>query len=289
MSVIDVSMMWSKAGGKFTSERFNPFSDKFTISEAYAVQAEIGDNAVTIEETLGSMGLPNYGDRHVSGRNAFVNDINITPFNSPIFWVVEVNYDGIDFDTGPVDVEWTDNSTSEPTDRDWNGIPILTAAGEQVEGLTVEIADQVCVIRRKFIFINTYAIAAYRRSVNSDTFLGWPPGTARLVGYSAKNSFKFGVTLEMWDVTARIHFKQPYANTTTEQAWYNRWRHEGLYINAVPNDPTTWQRARDAMGEEVSKPVLLKLDGTQETDPNLAVYKHSQVYDSLPYSLLGLT
>jgi hypothetical protein len=47
-------------------------------------------------------------------------------------------------------------------------------------------------------------------------------------------------------------------------------------------------RAVDEMGQEVSKPVLLKLDGTQETNPNAAAFIHTQVYGSLPYSGLGL-
>jgi hypothetical protein len=42
------------------------------------------------------------------------------------------------------------------------------------------------------------------------------------------------------------------------------------------------------MGQEVTKPVLLKADGTVETDPAAAVFNHTQVYDSLPYSGLGL-
>jgi hypothetical protein len=48
------------------------------------------------------------------------------------------------------------------------------------------------------------------------------------------------------------------------------------------------QRARDGQGQEVTKPVLLKTDGTLETNPNSAVFIHSQVYGSLPYSALGL-
>ena len=85
-------------------------------------------------------------------------------------------------------------------------------------------------------------------------------------------------------MTARIQFRYPYANTTPAQAWYKRWRHEGLWENLGG----IIQRARDNLGQEVTKPVLLKADGTKETDPDAALFIHSQVYGSLPYSGLGL-
>jgi hypothetical protein len=64
-----------------------------------------------------------------------------------------------------------------------------------------------------------------------------------------------------------------------------------LYINAspTPDAQVIWQRARDMMGQEVTKPVLLKANGTQEYDPDNAIFQYTKIYDSLPYSALGLT
>jgi hypothetical protein len=73
----------------------------------------------------------------------------------------------------------------------------------------------------------------------------------------------------------------PYGGATAAQAWYKRWRHEGLIL-------ANGGRAIDSTGIPASRPVLLKLDGTQETDPEAAVFVYTQVYDSLPYSGLGL-
>jgi hypothetical protein len=160
----------------------------------------------------------------------------------------------------------------------------MTVNLEPVDGLSMDVADQVVVITRKFLSINTAGIAAYRRATNSDTFLGWPPGTARLIGFSAKNRFVYNGLQEEWNVTARIQFREPFANTTNAQAWYKRWRHEGLYISSGG----IVRRATDAQGQEMTKPVLLKVDGTQETNPDNAYFFHTQVYGSLPYSALGL-
>lgn len=280
MSVINVSKMWSKNGGSFTSERFDQFASTYAFTEGYQVLCDID---TPIDQVAGANGIPQPGQQHSSGIYAHVN--NIAPEQiSPIMWQVIVGYEGVNPYTGSVEVEWTDSATSEPIDRDFNGRALVTVNGEPVEGLSFDLADQVCVISRTFIGIDLQAIANYRHAVNSDIFLGWPPGTAKLVGYSAKNTFKFGAPQELWSVTARIQFRKGLMGASDAQAWYKRYRHEGIYVNVGG----FIQRARDLQGQEVTKPVLLKADGTQETNPDNAVWLYSKIYDSLPYSGLGL-
>jgi len=279
MSVINVTKMWSKTGGQGTSEKYDAFATAYSLTEGYQVLAEIGDLTPTIAD---DPNIPQYGDQHPSGVEAYVRAKDVQQV-SPIFWQVILGYVGEPFDA-TVDVEWSDAASTEPIDRDFDGRAIVTANGEPVDGLSMDISDNVVVIRRKFFMVDTFIASQYRYATNSDTFLGWPPGTARLVGYSASNQFKFGAPLEMWDVTARIQFRWPFAGATAATAWYKRWRHEGLYIN----DGGTVRRATDDQMQEVTKPVLLKTDGTQETNPDNAVFYYTQVYGTLPYSGLGL-
>lgn len=282
MSVIDVTKMWSKSGGAFTSENFTIATAKYNFTEAWQVLCEIGDTA---DIAVGAVGIPSLGEIHSSGSPSYAKTFNATPLG-PTLWVVTVGYEGIptvDATDDAVSVEWSDTSSTEPIDRDYSGRAIVTFNGEAVEGLTMELADQTCVISRRFSDINTFTISAYRHATNSDTFLGWPPGTARLVGFSAKSEFNYGSTTG-WDVTARIQFRAGLAGASSAQAWYKRWRHEGYYIK----DGSLIRRATDSLGQEVAKPVLLKADGTQETDPDNAVFYYTQVYGSLPYSGLGL-
>lgn len=281
MTVQSVTKMWSRNTGKFDADKYFTYANKISITEAYQVVAEVGDTSATIEE---SSLLPRHGVQHESGRQAYVSSISPEQIG-PFFWIVTVTYDG-DFQDDLLDIEWTDTTSSEPIDRDWNGAAIMTANGEPVEGLTVDIADQVAIVRRKFLTFNSYSISAYRRATNSDTFMGWPPGTCRLVGFSAKNTFFVNGPVEQWDVMARFQFREPYANTTPAQAWYKRWRHEGLWVKS--GTPGVIQRARDQQGQESPKPVLLKEDGTQELNAENALFVHTQVYGSLPYSGLGL-
>ena len=279
MTVQNVTKMWSKTGGSLSSEKLTAIDQVWGVTEGYQVLAQVGDS---VDVVVAAAGIPLIGSQHSTGIDAYVESVSPEQL-SPIFWQVMIGYRGLVNDNA-VDIEWTDSQTTEPIDRDFYGRAIVTANNEPVEGLSMDIADQIVVIRRRFLSINTATIGAYRRSTNSDTFLGWPPGTARLVGFSAKNAFLAGAPNERWDVTARIQFREPFANTTPAQAWYKRWRHEGLYIK----DGAIVRRATDAQGQEMTKPVLLKLDGTQETNPDNAYFFHTQVYGSLPYSALGL-
>lgn len=279
MSVIEVSKMWSKTGGSLSSEKLSAIDQVWSNTEGYQVVATIGTTELDV---VNADGIPRIGDQHTSGVLSYCEKLDPVQI-SPIFWMVTASYRGVS-NTDGVSVRWTDTVTTEPVDRDINGRAIVTANNEPVEGLSMEVADQVCTITRKFLTINTAGIAMYRRATNSDTFLGWPPGTARLIGFDAENQFLYGTPNERWTVTARIQFREPYANTTPAQAWYKRWRHEGLYIN----DGSVIRRATDDTGNDVPRPVLLKVDGSQETNPNNAYFVHTQVYASLPYSALGL-
>ena len=283
MSALNLTKMWSKSGGNFTSENFTLATAKYNFTEAWQVLCEIGDTANIAVEAAG---IPVLGEIHPSGKPSYAKTFTPTPMG-PTLWIVTVNYEGLptaQSEEDNVSVEWSDTSSTEPIDRDFDGFAITTENGEPVEGLTMDIADQTCVITRRFNAINTYTIAAYRHATNSDSFLGWPPGTARLVGFSAKSEFAYGSSIGGWNVTARIQFRAGLAGATDAQAWYKRWRHEGYYVKKG----SIVVRATDSLGQEVAKPVLLKADGTQETDPDAAVFYYTQVYGSLPYSGLGL-
>lgn len=282
MSVVDVTEMWSKLGGSISCEKNDALDQKYAFTRGFQVLHTVDTDPLDV---INATGLPLFGQQHPNGLRAFVVNKSEPQRVSPILSQLIVSYEG-EADSAEVDIEWTDNSTTEPIDRDWDGAAIVTENNEQVDGLSMEVADQVVIISRKFLTINTPSIAQYRRATNSDTFLGWPPGTARLIGFSAKNKFKYNAPSEQWDVVARIQFREPYANTTDAQAWYKRWRHEGLYVRDTPGGII--RRAIDSFNQEMTKPVLLKDDGTEETDPDLAVFRHTQVYGSLPYSGLGL-
>lgn len=227
--------------------------------------------------------LPKAGDSYDILPEMRVTDRNFTR-RGPGYWECLVTYTGKannPIEEKPIYV-WGDTNSSEPIDEDWDGNPIVTANNEPIEGVTMEVADTVLTVRRNFRQFSPWLTSQYRHSVNSDTFASYPPGTARLVKYNAE--LKWDDTDNgYWDVSATIQFRYPY-NTTNEKAWYARVRHEGYYEKVG----SIIVRAVDDHQEPVTKPVLLKADGTRETDPEAAVWLEFKKYQPLTYSSLGL-
>lgn len=281
MAVVDTTKMWSKSGGSFASALADPFDQVFAFTEGYQVLSDTVDDNIAL--IINGNGLPRNGDIHSSGFPAYVTSLKATPIG-PVFWMVEVGYEGESDEPATVDVKWSSVMSTEPVDRDFFGRAIVTANGEQIEGLSVDISDPVVVITRKFLSFNSGQILPYWKATNSDTFLGYPPGTARLMAWDATNRFSYGGPREAWTITARVQFREPLANTLPSQAWMKRWRHEGLQ----ELKDGTIGRAQDSFGQEETKPVLLKIDGTRERNPDAAYFFHTQVYGALPFSALGL-
>ena len=292
MSVVDVTQMWSRDASSITSSEANRSRIQFNFVTAYQVlldEATENFHAELINQAIGA-GLPYIGDPFPDPTVAALV-VDVTPSRmSPILWLVEVKYEGfpINEDEG-TQVEWSDVTTTEDIDQDFLGRAIVNVNGEYVQGLTMDLSDPVLVLRRKFFSINIAAIHAYRHSVNSDNFFGFPPGTARLVGYSASARFAGGAQQGWWDVTARFQFRWPY-RTTADKAWFKRYRNEGYMIRVNAFDGLGIRKRKKAVDffkTESNTPILLNDDGEEEVDPNRAVWLYAQVYGSLPYSALG--
>ncbi len=279
--------MWSRQSGSAESpdgkQRILNMQRAFTVTLAASDPLEVCYQA---------SGLPLVNDPYPG--TLFVVCRNLSPQRvSLIMAVVTASYSGeigpTDATSSPVDneviVSWRNATTDEAIDQDWNGKAIVTKNNEPIDGITERIADQVATIDRNFLTINMYAIRAYLKSVNSDTFLGWPAGTARLMEYNASNVITNGVA-GFWKVSATVQFREPY-NTTDDKAWYKRVRHEGYLVRDAAGETPhiAWDEKTKT---PVTKPILLKEDGTRETDPDNAHWLEFQTVDSLPYSALGL-
>lgn len=290
MAVHSVTEMWSTKDGSLAQD-----GKKITRTyrKAFQVVHDIGEPRDLIER---ASTIPRIGDPHERSIFVRAKNVNSQP-RGQIMSIVFVDYLGeVDRDEenkSPVDfkpdIQWGDASSIEPIDEDINGDPIVTATGEPIDGITMDVNDPVATIKRNFLTFNQYAMYEYRRSTSSDSFLGFPAGVARIVNYNAQMQY-YEDTDAYWAVTAQIQFRVT-IRTTPERAWWKRIRHEGYYcfIDDPFNPGTKIKvRARDENGEPTTRPVLLKADGTQETDPTKAHWLEKQVFKSLPYNALGL-
>ena len=279
--------MWSRQSGSAESpdgkQRILNMQRAFTVTLAASDPLEVCYQAA---------GLPLVNDPYPG--TYFVICRSLAPQRmSPIMAVVTASYSGEIGPGGetssPADNEsiitWRNATTDEAIDQDWNGKAIVTKNNEPIDGITERIADQVCTIDKNFLSINMYAIRAYLKSSNSDTFLGWPAGTARLMEYNSSNVITNGVA-GFWKVSATFQFREPY-NTTADKAWYKRLRHEGYLVRDAAGETPhiAWDEKTKT---PVTKPILLKENGTRETDPDSAHWLEIQTLGSLPYNALGL-
>lgn len=302
--IIEYSLMWSKPTTSATaSDNFRKFQIKLQRAYQCVTSPDETESGVYNGTDLQGNELPQLGERFgLDYPFAYADNISIER-PSPILWIVTVDYTG---ELGPGDsnnennplfapprIDWDDVESEQEIDEDFDGNPIQTINGEPIEGVKALIADQTVSIKRNMLLFNPYVQARYRRAVNSDIFLGWPPGTAKLMKLSASNvpNDQGGY----WEVSAQIQFRYPY-RTTPEKAWYGRVRHEGYYerVEAVgPGAGTRIVRAVDANKEPVTKPVLLdesgfRIPGVEPGEVQTAHWLEFKLYDSLPYLALGL-
>lgn len=278
--------MWSRQSGDAkTDGRVRSVS----MQRAFQVTLSAGD---PLEEVYNSAGLPLVNSRYPN-TTAVICKRLVPQRVSPLLAIVVCNYDGEvgsgGVNSSPIDtavsIEWGGITTDEAIDQDWDGKAIVTKNNEPIQGLTERLTDDVVTIQRNFLTINRYALRAYRRAVNSDEFLGWPAGTARIIDDNAKAVFVDGV-VAYWQVRVVIQFREPF-RTTAERAWYKRVRHEGFLVrdSAGAEPHIAWDIPTKA---PVTKPILLKEDGTRETDPAAAHWLEFKTLGSLPFNSLGL-
>jgi len=287
--MIDAKKMWSK--DDFSIASAEGLRKKASITESWSI---VTDPDVTIIDLSNEASVPQIGDVYPGLQTIFVKDKQWERV-SPIYWILTVQYEGEFGPDGadqraefqPPVISWTDTETEEAIDEDLNGAAIVNVNNEPIEGVTMKIADLVLTVERKYRFFDPVATHAYRHSVNSDTFAGFAPGTGRLTAFSANQEYDENQN-GYWKVNASIQFRYPY-RTTAARAWWKRILHEGYMVRASALDPPeAAYREVDGRKEQVTKPVLLKADGTRENDPANAVFLEFEVYTPLPYNSLGL-
>ena len=304
--IVSVDLMWSKAGGDFgATDNFRKFSG--AINSAYQVFTTYD---ATLLDVLQAPGIPAAGSSY-SSDFPFVYAEQARPEKiSPVYWIVYVAYNGeVNFNgqnnqpQSPLltaaTLDWDDVEVELEIDEDYDGKPIVTPNGEPINGVRRLFADQTVTIRKNMLLFNPFVQARYRQSVNSDPFLGWPPGTAKMQKFQATSVRSSEVNGGgYWQVTAVIQFRYPY-RTVPGRAWYSRVRLEGYYkrvnLPGPPVDgvqPSAIVRATRA-GEPTAKPVLLDAQGFQladvdPPDPQTANWLEIKLYEPLSYNALGL-
>ncbi len=291
--------MWSRASSSATAnENFRRLKAAFVEGYQVVHSADASPFDVYAAPGLPYVGQPFPGTSYVLAQKGQVQQV------SPILSIVIINYEGeVGPQSGgsnpnnspifaPPKLTTTNVAVEEEIDQDLYGNPIATVIGEPIRGVKRRFVDKVLTIERNFVAWNDYLQAVYSESVNSDTFYGWPPGTARIMDLSAENVID--PTIGYWRGTMKVQFRYP-IRTTAEKVWWARVRHEGFYEIVESSDPPDANgnykyeivRAVDKNKQPVNKPVMLDQFGKRITNSNLAFWREFQLYTPLPYNSLG--
>lgn len=292
MPVINTEKMWSRRNSTAAvTENFRKLTVSFTEAYSILVTHDTTELEIYLQADLPAVGQSFPGFPFVLASQAQLERV------SPIMWIATVNYSGeigglrnLGGNTNPTSpfdarprLQWDDVETEAEIDEDFDGQPIVNTAGERFRGVKALFSDQTLTVTRNMLLFNPYAQAVYRRSVNSDLFMGWPPGTCKLMKLSAQNVLD--EQNGYWTVTGVFQFRYPY-NTTPDKAWYARWLNVGLNQRRTVGQPEL-EPCYDGNDTPAVTPQYLDADGRQ-TDEAGAIWNETKLYNSLPYNLLGL-
>jgi hypothetical protein len=280
MAVAFVDEVWSSNLGTDVDDKgrisatasrtFNVFT-QYASDDLYVIKL---DPRVPVEKS-----------RHPLFISLFCKGVQIIQRN-PLHWEVVANYVSPPYrDTNgpiyqPTEVETFTITNDEPIDEDIEGNPIATANGERIYGVSKPVSDLGIRLNKRFRFFDPATFYTYIDCVNSDTFIGFPPGVLRVASISASDEW---VDTEPYaNVTVEIHARKPY-NTTPEKSWWKRVRHEGFYVKK--NGKVV--RAKDGAGKDRVEPVMLDSDGAEKEDQTQADWLEFKVFQSVNFSSMG--
>jgi len=235
-----------------------------TVSRTFNLVSESPSDVITAGQALNDFGVST-GTGHPQNPFYICDNIDVSQ-ESPIFFTATAQYNSPSTEAGedpvldPPDISYTTISTTEPTDSDVSGNPIMTAAGETFEGVTMKISDLGIAIKKNYAIFDPQLFWSYINKVNSDSFLGFPPGTCIVDDISA--TLKANDETQYWEVSVRIIVRFPFARTD-DQAWDIRLRHAGYRCLDYEYDKDTGEPALDDEGNEIIVPMRC-VDGNQE-------------------------
>lgn len=295
MTILDVSLAWSKVGGsglKTSGGKITAgFTDGYQVTHTY--------DATDIE-IMTATGLPSLGT-YRSGTTIPCVGISPPQRVGPIFSIVTVEFSAeFSFEPGdtpdsatnknpllqPAEIQFDSETSSTPIDKDWNGNVIATFNAEPINGVSRDVTDTVLVVTKNFPTWNPNIIENYYEASNSDVFtsFGFEPGRVRLRSCPATRVLDetFGF---YWRATARFTIRKQYA-TTADKAWYSRVAHQGFKVRLTPGGEVQHAQRKN---QDVVTPVNISTTTGVDLgdDPADTQWKEFQLYGSLPYNALG--
>jgi len=289
MAITEVELTWSGESSELSRELDVEAVGATSYVEVYDVIVDdpANDNSTTV---MFDSQVKQIGDQ--LGSN-FMWVTSVSPSRiSPVMFKLVVTYKSLDFDptdpeanplNAPTKVKWKTVKTTGEIDQDINGDPIVTPVGEPVKGITRPFSDLGAVLTKTFETFNPLDFYDFIDFVNTDAFLGFPPGTAKVEDISAdpRDFVVSSTTVTYYDVAAFVLFRKP-IHASAERAWWNRRPLKGNWVYDDNNNvvPAT------IGGELAPGPVYLSEAGKQVASDQ-AIWTEDEILGSTAFSAMG--
>jgi len=270
MALVNVQRTWS--GEESSSERGDGKNQK--LKSKRSTYTVLFDSIATAEDAEGATGIPVLDEPHVDDAEVICFRRSATP-RGPFLWDVRCEFAGEGSPlTQPYDRHWTDSSSVEEVDTDYQGYAVRNPVGDRYTGLTMDVGDPVYVVtRNEAVFPESKALE-YRYAVNSQSWGGFDAYQWRMFPITGDRIVS-GANY-YWRVTYRIQLRG---------TWRRRVLVEGkrcfdAYGRAVV--------VRDADGLPRSEPARLDANGYLLSDAADDVWQYFDLYPPKNFGVLGL-
>jgi hypothetical protein len=227
--LVDVKTDWSRTSLSIAGKTRR---GRRTLTAMFSGTGETMEQRLAL--ALQAPGVPRYGEPWPG--DAWLRAVSIDPKPKSLALIeIEVEYErgGSALQQKadnplyePAEISWTTSASQEPVDQDLDKKPIVNSAGQPFDQPpSIEVSDPVLrIVRNQATWDQALALRylSPRRAVNSDTFWGQPPGTARVNNLEA--SEVRAVSGTYYKCTYEFQFRGPPPDKPTDydKAWQLR-------------------------------------------------------------------
>lgn len=221
---------------------------------------------------------------------------------SPIHWIYFADYELTDNGTDSGDpndpignpllqppvIRYSHEEVEEEIDEDEDGKPIVNVNNEPFPKRTRLFGYRIITIEKNVASFNASEKDEYFFCTNSSGFLNYAAGRLLLKSIDGDPVTDGGFTY--YKQIATIASRTQAKLSSADRAWWMRMREEGflVYTGQQTNSGRFIFKHAEKDGDRVSQPVLLDIDGREETDPQEAMWSEFRRYPAKSFAAANI-
>jgi len=234
---------------------------------------------------VGGVRVPALWESHPYDPYIYVRNKTVKMWNGPLHWAVTVEYQYLQNPLlEPYVAEWFFSTSNEPIDRDRLDAPITNSADEPFDPpIQEEAHDLILRITRNEASYSPLVAMEYKKSINNDTFLWFPPKTVKTTVFEGRRIR----VANLYFVKVNYEFQVRLDTDKDDNVigWKRRLRDQGLRTKTAGK----YSLIVGEDGNPVTSPVPLDGLGQVLAAGNPAVFLTYETKQLLNYTPLGFS